>query len=57
MVLLPALIFIGGIGWCMYTLDSRKPTRQKPTQRRRAEKDNVTFLPIVFEEKQEIINA
>jgi hypothetical protein len=49
-MLLPALIFIGVIGWDMYSIDNRKP---KPTHRRPVEKDNVTLLPIVFEEQQE----
>jgi hypothetical protein len=54
-MLLPALILIGVMGWFMYSIDNnRKPTRRKPTHRRPAEKDNVTLLPIIFEEQQEI---
>ena len=57
LILLPALTFIGAIGWCMYAISKRKPTWQKATNRRPAEKENVTLVPIVFEEQQEIINA
>jgi hypothetical protein len=50
-LLLPALIFVGVIGWLMYTLGNKeKPqvTRKSPR------KDNVTLLPIVFEEQEEL---
>jgi hypothetical protein len=51
MMLLPALIFIGAIGWLMYTLGNL----EKPhTPRKPPKKDNVTLIPIVFEEQQEI---
>ncbi|MCL4430443.1 MAG: hypothetical protein M1167_06790 [Chloroflexi bacterium] len=55
-MLLPVLIFIGVIGWCMYALDKRnsKPARRKPTRQRPARKDNVTLTPITFEEQHEI---
>jgi len=49
-LLLPALIFIGFMGWLMYTLSSpQKPKAQNKLKR----KDNVTLLPI-FGEEQEI---
>jgi hypothetical protein len=52
-MLLPALIFIGGAGWCMYALgDNHKTTQHEPT--RPTKKDNVTLLPIILEEQQEI---
>jgi hypothetical protein len=47
-MLLPALIFIGIVGWFMYSMDNKKPTRQKHPQN-----DGVTFLPIVLEEPYE----
>jgi hypothetical protein len=52
-LLLPALIFIGFIGWCMYSMGNPKPKRQKPSYKR----DNVTLLPIVFEDQQQIRNS
>jgi len=53
-LLLPAFIFIGAIGWCLYTLGDRKTANRKPTYRKPVEKDNVTLLPIILEEQQEI---
>jgi hypothetical protein len=51
-MLLPALIFIGVAGWLMYALgDNHKTTLNKPT--RPAQKDYVTFLPIILEDHQE----
>jgi hypothetical protein len=50
-LLLPALIFIGLLGWCMMMIDdNHKPTRPK----RPAQKDHVTLIPIVFEEQHQI---
>ena len=49
MILLPALIFIGVVGWFMYAMDNKKPARRRIPQG-----DGVTFLPIVFEEQNEI---
>jgi hypothetical protein len=50
---LPALIFIGVAGWCMYALgDNHKTTPHKPT--RPTQKDNVTLLPTFLEEHQKI---
>jgi len=52
-MLLPALVFIGVIGWCMYALgDNHKTTQHEPT--RPTKKDNVTLLPIILEEQQKI---
>jgi hypothetical protein len=49
-LLLPALIFIGFIGWLMYSMGS--PRRSKPKQRKNEvqantyeQKDGVTFMP------------
>ena len=53
-MLLPALIFIFIMGWCLYWIgDQKKPDKIK---RKSAKKDNVTFMPIVQEETQEIMN-
>jgi hypothetical protein len=52
-LLLPALIFIGGAGWCLYALgDNHKAIQREPI--RSTQKDNVTLLPIILEEQQEI---
>jgi len=53
-MLLPVLIFIFIMGWCLSSLgDKKKPIK---TKRKPARKDYVTFMPIVYEEKQEIRN-
>jgi flagellar basal body-associated protein FliL len=55
-MLLPALVVIFIIGWCMYCVgDQKRPTKRqdKPLKK---EKDYVTIMPIVYEETQEIIN-
>jgi hypothetical protein len=54
MMLLPALIFIGAMGWMMYTLGA--PQKTQP-QRKAPRKDNVTLLPIGFEKQQKIKNV
>jgi hypothetical protein len=51
-MLLPVLVAIGVMGWCMYLVDNQKPTQRKPP--RPAQKDYVTLLPIDFEEQREI---
>jgi flagellar basal body-associated protein FliL len=53
-ILLPVLIFMFVIGWCMYWMGSQKRTGK--TQRKPPEKDNVTIMPIIFEETQEVVN-
>jgi len=53
-MLLPALIFIAIIGWCMYWIGDQK--RPDKIQRKPLKKDNVTIMPIVYEETQEIVN-
>jgi hypothetical protein len=52
-MLLPALIFIGFMGWCMYALDNQKHTQKKLQNT----KDNVTLVPIIFEEQEQIRNS
>ena len=55
LVLLPALIFIFFMGWSMYWIgDKKRPQKMKT---KTLEKDPVTFMPIVLEETQEVINA
>jgi len=52
-MLLPALIFIGIAGWCMYALgDNHKKTQNKPTKL--TQKENVILLPTFLEDHQEI---
>jgi len=60
-MLLPMLIVIFIIGWFMYWMgDEKRSTKTQhkpPKQHEQPEKDNVTILPIIFEEPQEITNA
>jgi hypothetical protein len=53
-LLLPALMFIFIMGWCLCWIGDQK--RTDTTQRKTPKKDNVSFLPIVLEEEQEIMN-
>ena len=53
-MLLPLLIFMFIIGWCMYWIGNQKRMRKK--QRKQSEKDNVTIMSIIFEETEEIVN-
>ncbi|MGO8807285.1 MAG: hypothetical protein ACLQO7_11915 [Candidatus Bathyarchaeia archaeon] len=52
-LLLPALIFVFFMGWCMYWAGDKKD--QKHLNRREPKKDNVTLLPAVFEETERTI--
>jgi hypothetical protein len=59
LILLPALIFIGVIGWLIYTLEL--PSRKAPkvlSKKFRAETgdDSVTLFPAIYEDNKEIIN-
>jgi hypothetical protein len=57
-MLLPALIFILIMGWCMYMIgDQKRPDKiqRKPLKKDNV-RDNVTIMPIVYEETQEIVN-
>jgi hypothetical protein len=62
-MLLPALIFIGFIGWLIYALGSHRkipPKMQRAppkTQKDEQKDDGVTFIPAILEEPQEITNA
>jgi len=51
-MLFPELIFIGFIGWCLYSMGNRKPKQQRTPNK----KDNVTLMPIVFEDQPQIKN-
>jgi hypothetical protein len=53
-MLLPGLIFIAIIGWCMYCIGDQK--RVYPKGHKIVEKDNVTIMPMIYQEKQDIIN-
>jgi len=60
--MLPALVFIGIMGWLMYALEpprrrasKHQPQPQKP--KAKAQKDDgVTFIPAFLEEEQEIVH-
>jgi hypothetical protein len=51
-LLLPAILFMLFVGWCMYWTGDQKRTGK--TQRKPAKGDNISILPIIYEEKQEI---
>jgi hypothetical protein len=52
-LLLPALIFVFFMGWCMYWAGDKKD--QKHLNRKVPNKDNVTLLPAIFEETERTI--
>jgi hypothetical protein len=53
-ILLPALVLMFLVGWCLYCLgDEKRPNKIQPKP---PEKDNVTIMPMIYEEKQEITN-
>jgi len=53
-MLLPVLILMFIIGWCMYWAGNQKRTNK--TQRKPPKEDNVTIMPIILEETEEIPN-
>ena len=56
-MLLPALIFIFLMGWCMYCIgDQKRPDKIQRKPIKKESGDNVTIMPIIYEETQEIIN-
>ena len=58
--LLPVLIFIFLMGWGMYWVgDQKRPEKgtEKTKRKTPPKKDNVTFMPIILEEKPEMING
>jgi flagellar basal body-associated protein FliL len=54
-MLLPLLILMFIIGWCMYWTGKQKGTDK--TERKPPKEDNVTVMPIILEETQEIVNV
>ena len=59
-MLLPMLIVIFLIGWVMYWVGDKKIGDNKhksPKQRKQPEQDNVTFMPVIFEEPEKIANS
>ena len=54
-MLLPAAALIGFIGWCLYVLgDQKKATKRKTAPVKPYKKDNVTLMPIILDEQEEI---
>lgn len=51
-LLLPALIFIAIIGWCMYWGGEAESAKSK--KRKAPKKDDVTIMPIPIEESPEV---
>jgi hypothetical protein len=61
LMLLPALIFIGGIGWLMYALGPRHSSKPKQRQKVAPAKkndenkdDGITFEPTALYQEEEI---
>ncbi len=54
LLLLPMLVFIFFMGWSMYWIGNQK--RPNKAKREAPKEDNVTLLPAVFEEPQQILN-
>ena len=58
--LVPVLIFIFLMGWSMYWIgDQKRPKKRTDKTKRETppKKDNVTFMPIILEEKPEITSG
>jgi hypothetical protein len=55
-LLLPALVFIGFMGWLLYSIEpNRKRTSKKQhTAPEKQKDDSITFIPTLPEEEQEI---
>ena len=53
-MLFPLLTLMFIIGWCMYWIGNQK--RMSKTRRKPPEEDNVTVMPMILEETQEIVN-
>ena len=59
MILLPALLFIGIMGLCIYLLDNQHGKRTKKASYKpiQVSTDNVTLIPAIYaEEEQEILS-
>ena len=52
-ILLPAFIIIGAIGWLLISLDHQKTAPQNKTRRKviSSDKENISFVPIIFEDQ------
>ncbi len=54
-MLLPALVFIGFMGWLMVAFEPQRRAPRKPIQKASAKiDDGISFLPVIEEETQEI---
>lgn len=55
-LLLPALVFIGFIGWLLYSIEPnrKKSNKNQHTAPQMAKEDGVAFVPTLPEEEQEI---
>lgn len=59
-MLLPMLIVIFFIGWVMYFMGGEKrgdKMHKSSKQRKQPEQDNVTFMPVIFEEPEKIASS
>ncbi len=56
LLLLPALIFVGFIGWLIYSLQPPKRAPKKELKTDRPDGDSVDFLPAVYREQTEMEN-
>lgn len=56
LLILPALIFIGFVGWLISSLEpsGRKATKGYHAPKSRRQDDGVTFMPAVYEETTEV---
>jgi len=54
-LLFPIIAFVFLLGWCLYSTGGNKRKKQA-TPKRPPKKDNVTILPIILEENEEIEN-
>ena len=48
-LLFPALALVFLVGWCMYMVGSHK---RAGTERKKVKADGVTFLPVIFEDRE-----
>jgi hypothetical protein len=55
-MLLPALIFIGFLGWLVCSLEppKRNTTKRYQTPNAKNRNDGVTFMPAAYEEQTEV---
>jgi hypothetical protein len=55
-LLLPALVFIGFMGWLLYSIEPnrKRSTKKQHTAHEKHKDDSITFIPTLPEEEQEI---